>query len=115
MRVYAMPPFVLRQGMIGTEPIMRDAGNHRLAITVDQCIAEMVCAVQARWDRTLVPKWYGPLTAPLPWLPTWAVEALLNEAYVLNVAGNVARIAAAARGLAAAAAATAASVVGSAA
>jgi corticosteroid 11-beta-dehydrogenase isozyme 1 len=35
-------------GMIGTQPILKDAGNARLAISVEACAEAMICAVQSR-------------------------------------------------------------------
>ena len=37
----------------GTEPNLRDTGNAKLATPVRLCAAEMICAIQARWDETV--------------------------------------------------------------
>ena len=44
-------------GMIGTGPNIADTGNAALAMPVDECAAEMICAIQARWVETYIPKW----------------------------------------------------------
>lgn len=36
-------------GMIGTPAVMKDPGNARLAISVEDCAAGMICAAAARW------------------------------------------------------------------
>lgn len=36
-------------GMIGTPAIMKDPGNHRLAISVEECASAMICAAQGKW------------------------------------------------------------------
>jgi short-subunit dehydrogenase len=79
-------------GMIGTDAIMKDAGNHRLAIPVPECARAMICAGQARWREAFVPQWYAPLTAFLQAIGPVASEWMINHSYLFNVADYVARI-----------------------
>ena len=83
---------ILVLGMIGTEAIMKDAGNHRLAISVPECAASMICAAQARWREAFVPQWYSPMTAFLTAIGPAASEWMINHSYLFNVADYVARI-----------------------
>jgi short-subunit dehydrogenase len=46
-------------GMIGTPEVLRDPALAGMAAPVPAVAAEMVCASQARWDETFVPKWYN--------------------------------------------------------
>jgi short-subunit dehydrogenase len=80
-------------GMIGTDAIMKDAGNHRLAIPVPACARAMVCAAQARWREAFVPQWYSPMTAFLQAIGPAASEWMINHSYLFNVPDYVARIA----------------------
>lgn len=79
-------------GMIGTDAIMKDAGNHRLAIPVPECARAMICAGQARWREAFVPQWYSPMTAFLQAIGPVASEWMINHSYLFNVADYVARI-----------------------
>ena len=83
---------VLVLGMIGTDAIMKDPGNHRLAIPVPECAAAMSCAAQARWREAFVPQWYAPMTAFLTAIGPVASEWMINHSYLYNVADYVARI-----------------------
>ena len=80
-------------GMIGTDAIMKDPGNHRLAISVPECAAAMICGAQARWREFFVPYWYAPMAAFLSAIGPTAAEWMINYSYIFNVADYVIRIA----------------------
>ena len=49
-------------GMIGTKEVLQDPELAGMAAPVPAVAAEMICAAQARWDHTYVPKWYWTWT-----------------------------------------------------
>lgn len=83
-------------GMIGTPEVMKDPGNHRLAISVPDCAAAMLCGGQARFREFFVPYWYEPMMYALQLLGPDLSEHVMNAAYIFNVPDYVMRIAAAA-------------------
>ncbi len=67
-------------GMIATPEVIVDKELAGFAMPVDACAAEMLCALQARWDETLVPKylsvWNEVLRAGGRSFLEWAMEKL---------------------------------------
>lgn len=49
-------------GMIATPEVTKDPALKGLAAPVPATAAEMICAAQARWYETYIPKWYRPWT-----------------------------------------------------
>lgn len=79
-------------GMIGTPAVMKDPGNHFLAIPVPECAQTMICAIQARFKENFVPHWYWPMTAGLRLMGTDFTEWAMNSFYINNVEDYVRRM-----------------------
>lgn len=67
-------------GMIGTPAVMKDPGNARLAISVEDCAAGMICAAAARWCVTPALLWSSNQCSP----PLLLASSLLSAAHLMS-------------------------------
>lgn len=82
-------------GMIGTPDIMKDVGNHAMAMPVPDCAAQMICAAHERTQEALIPHWNAAAVVLMRVLGTPFTQWSMDRFYLRNVPDYVRRLAAA--------------------